>query len=41
MVVSQPKDSSRLSWRRSDPDASVAATTTVEGGLDNSSTINR
>ena len=36
VVVSQPRDSSRLSWRRSDPDSSVAATTTVEGGLNGS-----
>jgi hypothetical protein len=41
VVVSEPKDSSRLSWRRSDPDASVAATTTVEGGLNNNSSVNR
>jgi hypothetical protein len=42
VVVSEPKDSSRSSsWRRSDPDASVAATTTVEGGLNNNSSVNR
>jgi hypothetical protein len=35
VVVSQPKDSSPFSWRRSDPEASLA-TTTVEGGLDGS-----
>jgi hypothetical protein len=33
VVVSEPKDAARLSWKRSDPDA-TAATTTVEGGLD-------
>ncbi len=38
VVVSEPKDSSPYSWRRSDPEASVA--TTVEGGLDGP-TINR
>lgn len=40
VVVSQPKDSSAFSWRRSDPDAPIAATTTVEGGI-NGPTINR
>jgi len=33
VVVSEPRDSSRFSWRRSDPEAGLA-TTTVEGGLD-------
>ncbi len=33
VVVSQPKDTSPFSWKRSDPEASLA-TTTVEGGLD-------
>jgi len=32
VVVSEPKNSSTFSWKRSDPDASLA-TTTVEGGL--------
>ena len=39
VVVSEPKDSSPYSWRRSDPEASLA-TTTVEGGI-NGSTVNR
>jgi hypothetical protein len=33
VVVSEPRDSARFSWKRSDPDA-TPATTTVEGGLD-------
>jgi hypothetical protein len=38
VVVSRPKDPSPFSWRRSDPDAPIAATTTVEGGLDGPTT---
>jgi hypothetical protein len=33
VVVSQPSTGSRLSWRRSDPEHSIA-TTTVEGAID-------
>jgi hypothetical protein len=39
VVVSEPTDRPRLSWRRTDPDASVA-TTTVEGAVGESS-VNR
>jgi hypothetical protein len=39
VVVSQPSTGSRLSWRRSDPDSTVA-TTRVEGALDDT-TISR
>jgi hypothetical protein len=39
VVVSEPAEPSRMSWRRADKDASLA-TTTVEGGLGDSS-VNR
>ena len=40
VVVSEPSEPSRLSWRRSDPDGSLA-TTTVQGGTVNDSAVNR
>jgi hypothetical protein len=39
VVVSEPSDQSRSSWRRSDPDGSMA-TTSVQGTI-NDATINR
>lgn len=38
VVVSEPTDRPRLSWRRSDPDNSLA-TTRVEGALDEETTV--
>ncbi len=40
VVVSEPRGNSRLAWRRSDPEESLA-TTRVEGALDDNTTITR
>jgi hypothetical protein len=40
VVVSEPSEPAKLAWKRADPDGPVAATTSVQGNLSDT-TINR